>query len=259
MRELQVKIGEHNILFICHSPKIYEQIIRLFPLVSKGFFPNMVIHLFNNYGQPFNGYDVHLIKKNNKILFSRSDYLIETTADYSSSSIYGYDEMAFEHALLHLYSSYIVYHNWGLLIHSSCVLNNECAHIFTGRSGAGKSTIAALSRPRSLMSDEATLVKISSKGITVFDSPFRSDTLSDGKKEPIKLSSIQIIHQATYNKRISVRKADALITLLDKVFYWAHDSQETRRILKLLKELVEVTPVYDLYFQKKPTFWELIS
>lgn len=259
MRELHVRVGEHNVLFICSSQRIVQLITRIFPIISKDSDPNMVIRLIENYGHPFNGYYVEINKENNKILFSRSDYLIETTTDYSSSKIYGYDEMAFEHALLHLYSSYIVYHNWGLLIHSSCVLNSEKAHIFTGRSGAGKSTIATLSKPRSLMSDEATLVKITDEGILVYDSPFRSDTLSDGKNGPITLSSIQIIHQATYDNRITVSKADALITLLDKVFYWAHDPQETRQILKLLNQLVQEIPVFDLYFQKTPTFWELIS
>lgn len=259
MKELHVRVGEHNVLFICSSQRIVQLITRTFPIVSKNFDSNMVIKLIENYGHPFTDYHVEVKKENNKILFSRSDYLIESNADYSSSSIYGYDEMAFEHALLHLYSSYIVYHNWGLLIHSSCVLNNECAHIFTGRSGAGKSTIAALSKPRELLSDEATLVKINSEGITVYDSPFRSDTVSDGKTGSIPLSSIQFIHQAAYDKRMSVSKADALITLLDKVFYWAHDPQETRQILKLLNQLVQEIPVFDLYFQKTPTFWELIS
>lgn len=259
MRKLHVRIGEHNILFICSSQRISQLITRIYPIASKGSDFNMVIRLIENYGRPFDGYNINITKENHKILFSRSDYLIETTEDYTSSTIYGYDEMAFEHALLHLYSSYIVYHNWGLLIHSSCVLNSEKAHIFTGRSGAGKSTIAALSKPRSLMSDEATLVKINNEGITVYDSPFRSDTVSKGKNGPVTLSSIQIIHQANYDNRISVSKADALISLLDKVFYWAHDPEETRRILKLLDRLVKEIPVFDLYFQKKPTFWELIS
>ena len=51
---------------------------------------------------------------------------------------------------MNLYSSFIAYHNWGLLIHSSCVVNKGEAHIFSGHSGAGKSTAAKLSHPRDL-------------------------------------------------------------------------------------------------------------
>jgi hypothetical protein len=133
------------------------------------------------------------------------------------------------------------------------------AHIFSGQSGAGKSTAARLSQPRDLLSDEATLVKITQDAITVFDSPFRSEITAKGPKESVPLASIQILHQALQNKRANLKKADALLHLMDKVFYWAHSPKETKQILGLLKLLVDTVPVYELHFKKDPTFWELIS
>ncbi|MFT9597380.1 hypothetical protein [Mesobacillus sp.] len=220
---------------------------------------DMNVDIFDGFGTSFTDYHVKVQKDSSKITFKRSDYLIESTPDYTSATIHVHDELALKHALMNLYSSYIVYHNWGLLIHSSCAIENGKAQIFAGQSGAGKSTAARLSEPRALLSDEATIVKISENGITVFDSPFRSELPSTGYQQPRSLAGIQLLHQAESNRIEKMRKPDALLSLMDKVFYWSHDPVETQRIMGLLRTLVVKVPVYELYFRKDPTFWELIS
>ena len=217
------------------------------------------MEIIANYGLPFYDYNVAIKKDGSKVYFQRCDYLIESTPDYTSATIHVHDELALKHALMNLYSSYIVYHNWGLLIHSSCAIENGKAHIFAGHSGAGKSTAARLSEPRDLLSDEATIVKITEDEITVFDSPFRSELQSTGYQQSRPLGGIQLLHQAETNKLEKMRKPDALLSLMDKVFYWSHDPAETQRIMGLLRTLVEKVPVYELHFRKDPTFWELIS
>lgn len=217
------------------------------------------ISIHENYGKPFLDYKVDISKSSKNITFRRADYLIEATLDYKEVTIYVHDELALKHALMNVYSSYIVYNNWGLLIHSSCVLENKEAHIFTGHSGAGKSTVAKLSSPRVLLSDEASIVKVSNEGIKVFNSPFRSELEASGNERPSSLSSIHLLHQATHNSRKVKTKSDAYLELVDKIFYWSHSKEETQQVLNLLKMLVQQVPVYELHFQKNNTFWELIS
>jgi hypothetical protein len=249
--KVKIQLNEHDFLdFFQKSFTLTKQVPSLLDIhldIKKG------------YGVPFVNYDVQVTKRADTITFQRADYLIESTNDYSSAKIHAYNEFALKHALTNLYSSYIVYHNWGLLIHSSCVINNQVAHMFSGRSGAGKSTAAKLSTPRQLLSDEATLVRISPDEIMVFNSPFRSEIESNGRENPVPLKSIQLLKQALFNERNKIKKADALLELMDKVFYWAHTPEETRKILSLLRELVNQTPVFELNFQKNNTFWELIS
>ncbi|ESU32040.1 hypothetical protein G3A_12960 [Bacillus sp. 17376] len=252
-------IGEQTIQISVPSAK-YIKIQKLFNSInSTNQLTNIKVKIKFGYGESFTDYQVSIKKDANKITFRRSDYLIESTPDYTSATIHVHDELALKHALMNLYSSYIVYHNWGLLIHSSCVIEDGRAHIFAGHSGAGKSTAARLSEPRNLLSDEATIVKISEGEITIYDSPFRSELQSTGYQQPRPLSGIQLLHQADRNILEKVRKPDALLSLMDKVFYWSHDPAETQRIMGLLRTLVERVPVYELYFRKDPTFWELIS
>lgn len=260
MYRIQLKIGEHLIKITSESKAVMTMFrCNFYSLNYFDFTPDIAITIKNEYGSPFVDYDVTITKEENQISFARADYLINVDQDYKNATISIHNDLALKHALMNLYSSYIVHHNWGILLHSSCVLEEGKAHIFSGHSGAGKSTAAQLSYPRQLLSDEATILKITPEKIIVFDSPFRSELEGMRLDKSFKLGSIHILHQSLQNERTGLSKATALLNLIDKVFYWGHSPEETRRILSLLKTLVEKTPVYDLRFQKNNTFWEMIS
>jgi hypothetical protein len=261
MEQIYITIGEHLIQVKSASLHLINTFERNFQCITDAydFEPDLLIHLDAGYGVPFVDYEVAIIKEANRIIFRRADYLIKVDATYQNARISVYDEVALKHALINLYSSYIVYKNWGLLLHSSCVIENGKAHMFAGQSGAGKSTAAGLSYPRVLLSDEATLVKITANQITVFNSPFRSELAVSGTERCTPLASIQLLYQAQHNKRIPLAKSAGILQLMDKVFYWAHDPEESGRILGFMFELANAVPMYELYFQKNHTFWELIS
>jgi len=260
MHNLHFTIGEHHFFINTPSIKIKEFFRHNYllqnPTNSKS---DLSIYIEDGYGLPFIDYDVSVIKTHNEIIYKRADYLIKLDHSYNNAYLFIHDELALKHALMNLYSSYIVQQNWGLLIHSSCVINNGMAYIFSGHSGAGKSTVARLSSPRELLADEATIVKITSNDVVIFDSPFRSELNGKCFPSPYKLESINLLNQSLSNSRERLTRGNSLLHLMDKVFYWTESSTETRKIFKLLHLLVNQVPVYNLYFQKNNTFWEMIS
>jgi hypothetical protein len=261
MNILKTKIGDHFIHINYESTNLKNMFKKIFDshICTYSQEPDLVIKIEEGYGVSFQDYNVEIIKNHNQIHYRRADYLIEVDPDFKFATISVYNDFALKHALTNLYSSFIVHHNWGLLIHSSCVIEKDKAHIFAGQSGAGKSTAAKLSYPRDLLSDEATLVKITSEEIKIFNSPFRSELEADQFEGSVELASVQVLYQALQNKRTKIGKSDALLHLMDKVFFWPHSQEETRSILRLMTLLVKQVPVYELHFQKNNTFWELIS
>ncbi|MFD0829821.1 hypothetical protein ACT8ZR_30040 [Neobacillus sp. M.A.Huq-85] len=261
MNEIITKIGDHFIRISSESDRLAKFFQKNFN--SRVNIENqqidLVIIVKDGYGVSFINYEVEVTKQDDKILFRREDYLIKVDSDYKKAEIFVHDEFALKHALTNLYSSFIVYHNWGLLIHSSCVIEAGKAHIFAGQSGAGKSTAAKLSYPREILSDEATLVKITSNDITIYNSPFRSELEAEPIERISKLESIQLLKQSLHNNRIIIPSSDALIRLMDKVFFWPTCQKEIKTILRLLTSLVLNVHVYELHFQKNNTFWKLIS
>ena len=217
------------------------------------------VHVDWGWGKPFTSFDVDITRDAKWIVYNRGDYQVKIDSNYEHAIVSVHDAFALKHALMNLYSAVIVHLEWGLLIHSSCVVKGKGAYLFAGRSGAGKSTVAQLSSPSPLLSDEATIVKITASAVIVYDSPFRSDTIPDVMVEPCPLAAIHVIHQANYVRRSVKKKIEGIYDLMDKVFYWPHEATETAKILRLYDNLVANVPIYDLYFKKDKTFWEEIS
>lgn len=258
MLVIYTKVGEHFLQILCRSTNLVKFLESNYDLYTHAS-PDITIMLEDNYGIPFTDFNVDISVEETKICYRRSDYLIEVDTEFKHATVSVYDDFALKHAFTNLYSALILHDNWGLLLHSSCAVENNKAHIFSGQSGAGKSTAAKLSAPRELLSDEASIIKITSNEIKVYNSPFRSEMEPTGQGKPKSLASIQLLNQALENKRVRLKRSDALIQLMDKVFYWVHSPDETARIFGLLNKLVENIPVYELYFQKNNRFWELIS
>jgi hypothetical protein len=258
-----IRIAEHLVEIQTGSAWVYGWIDRKFthkaepPLDGQTLDLSLVIE--DGYGQPFVDFNVDIREEADAVVFDRPDYLIRFEYGFRRAHVSAYNSFALKHALMNLYSVFIVHHGWGLLVHSSCVEQDGRAWLFAGVSGAGKSTVARLSAPRPILSDEATVVKVEQGRVTVFDSPFRSELETPAVYGGFPLGGIQLLRQAVYNQRTPIRKADGVLQLLGKVFYWSYRKDETAKLFALCRELVNALPIFELHFQKNDTFWEEIS
>lgn len=259
MYDVFIEIGDHHFCFQSESESIRDYLQINFRLAEHPGVPDLIVFLEEGYGVPFVNWDVDAQESKNWIEYRRADYRLRVNYQKREAEVAVFDHYALKHCLMNLYSSYIVNSKWGLLIHSSCVLDGKNAFLFAGQSGAGKSTAAMLSKPRPILSDEATVVKIDRKHISVFDSPFRSDSVSSFTRKRAPLKGIQLLRQSSTIKRTKLGKSDSLLQLLDKVFYWPYCKEETEAIFSLCLEMANKVPVYELQFQKNPHFWEAIS
>lgn len=257
---IDTKVGEHHIRFFAEAKWVDAYIRAKFQVLeaSSGGEPDLEVELTGGYGGPFVSFDVAASVEAGEIFFRRADYLIRLSGDFRQAQVSVYDDFALKHALMNLYSSYIVHKGWGLLVHSSCVLEAGKAYLFAGHSGAGKSTVAWLSLPRQVLSDEATILKVEPDRVRVFDSPFRSGLEMPYHGGGCELAAIQFLRQSSEIKRITLGKSDALMELFGKIFYWPHMPGETLKIMKLFQHLIANIPAYELYFQKNDAFWKEI-
>lgn len=259
MSTLNVKIAEHNVKIQSESNLILNWIDKHFQRERSQNPIDLSINIKDGFGTPFTNYDVKIFSDSKYITYTRTDYEIKVNKKFRAANISIYNDFALKHALTNLYSAFIIHHEWGLLIHSSCVVQDNQAFLFTGQSGAGKSTVANLSSPRILLSDEATIVKINESEVKIFDSPFRSEILSSFKLHVCDPAGIYLLQQSLMVQYESIKKSDAMFVIMDKIFHWHHDTKETNKLLNMCKQLIEQLPIYNLYFQKNNTFWELIS
>lgn len=259
-----IQIAEHVIEVSTLDPAIHIWINEQFKVLSTEQWdemniPAMFIQIHMGYGAPLTSYEVDIVKEGERLGYRRDDFLLTTDNTYRRTELRVHDDLALKHGLMTLYSAFIVHYEWGLLIHSSCVVNGDSAYLFAGPSGAGKSTVAMLSKPRSILSDEATLIKIQHDQIMAYDSPFRSDSLSLYDQESKPLAGIHLLKQSINIQRNPIKPSEAVVNLIDKIFYWAYDPTETLKVLALTHALAKYVPSYELEFQNNDLFWERIS
>ncbi|WP_276353955.1 hypothetical protein [Cohnella caldifontis] len=194
------------------------------------------------------------------LTFTRADYRLAISADRREADIGFCDYFSLRTALLNWLSTVLTERRWGLIVHSSCVVNDGEAHLFTGYSGAGKSTVAALSRPRPLLADESSILQVPEVGrILVHDSPFRNDFPEPAGVSPVPLRAVYLLEQSTSVGKRRLRGSEAMLALFDKIVHWKYDNRLSAGLVRQCKTLVERVPVYVLEFQKNDRFWEVIS
>jgi len=259
----KIKIGDHFLLASTEHPSVNDWIRLHFKVIEPEHWdmtaPDLYIRISLGYGVPFESFDVQIRRDGDLIRYERADFLLETIDSYREAKLQAHDEIALKHGLMTLFSAFIVHHGWGLLVHSSCVVSNERAYLFAGPSGAGKSTVARLSHPREVLSDEATLIKIEPDRVLAYDSPFRSDSLSNYDKETRRLAAIHLLEQSLEIERTAIPMAETALRLMDKIFYWAHEPADTLKVLAMCRTLAKQVAGYRLKFQKNDLFWERIS
>lgn len=259
MAELNLHIAEHIFHVITYSPDVqsfYEQ--HYLQAQDSDAVPHMTIVVHDGYGSPFDNYDVEITSHEGMTVYARADYRMDVDNGFTRASLQVHDLFALKHAMMNLYSAFAAHHGWGLLIHSSCIMDREQAYLFAGPSGAGKSTVALLSRPRPVLADEAAIVKVGEGEAIIYDSPFRSDMGLPSRRQGIPLSAIQLLRQAPENRREPLSQMEGMMGVMDKVFFWSPNVASTQRVMGLCQRLATVVPIYELYFQKNDSFWEEI-
>lgn len=188
-------------------------------------------------------------------LYSGTYHIKRETGSASVHNSYGL--MAFIRLLI----SVIITDYGGLAIHSSCILKNSKAHIFSGSSGNGKSTIIKLTENPLVYSDEVTLVRKDKTGyFRVYHSPFRSEFFTEPLPPADKIAGIYFLRQDTGAYLEALSQTDALIRLLPNIFFPVKERNPyEKKIFQLCCDFIRQVKPMVMHFKKDNSFWRYID
>jgi hypothetical protein len=146
----------------------------------------------------------------------------------------------------------------GFLLHAATVIRNGKAYVFTGRSGAGKSTVASLSPKVNVLTDEISLLRRENGEWRAYGTPFWGEFRAAGSNTSAPVRGIFRLRQAAENRRTSLRPVEMIRTLLPNVLFFSSESEANRRLLEIVGRAAEEMPGYELAFRKDPAFWEVL-
>jgi hypothetical protein len=147
----------------------------------------------------------------------------------------------------------------GLIVHAASLMRRGRAFLFCGRSGAGKTTLARLSRDATLLSDELSIVRITDRGIHCHGTPFWGELARAGEDCAAPLRAIYFLRQGPRHAVEPVSPRAAVERLLPNVLFFAREPLLTARVFDLAATLVATVPCADLTFRLDAGFWEVID
>jgi hypothetical protein len=147
----------------------------------------------------------------------------------------------------------------GFLLHAATVVRDARAYVFTGRSGAGKSTIASLSPRGSVLTDEISLLRRCEGGWHAYGTPFWGEFRAAGSNRHFPVAGVYALAQSRVNRLEPFSRKQSLRSLLPNVLFFDTDRQLTDDLLQLVTAFTEQVSFQRLHFRRRPDFWEVVA
>lgn len=143
----------------------------------------------------------------------------------------------------------------GIIIHGCGIVDDKRGYLFVGESESGKSTIASLAGQRTVLSDEAIIIRKQSGNFKMYGMPWVKGIFGNGTAEP---DSIFFLRKDSHMELKSLTNAQSAIKLLSNRFY--SNKYMMEKVLELCVRICSKMPCYDMHFvPDKELIWRDIN
>ena len=163
-------------------------------------------------------------------------------------------------AVLRILHSLILAREGGFLVHAASAVRNGRAFLFSGLSGAGKTTMARLALPdTTLLSDEVSYVRREPEGYRAFGTPFSGELAKIGENISAPIGALYLLAKGPQNRIEPLATAEAARRLLENILFFAEDAELVKAVFAAACEFVSRVPVSRLTFVPDGRVWEMIG
>ncbi|MGH9775232.1 MAG: hypothetical protein ACRD50_09830 [Candidatus Acidiferrales bacterium] len=161
-------------------------------------------------------------------------------------------------SLLRILLSMVLLPSHGFLLHAATIVRKGQAYIFAGRSGAGKSTVAALSPPGSVLTDEISILRFIEGAWHAYGTPFWGEFRDAGANARVPVAGVYDLIKAPEESAQPLSVKKALLALLRNVMFFAPVKQQVDKLMRMLLQAAEQLPFYELRFRPDASFWGVV-
>jgi hypothetical protein len=146
----------------------------------------------------------------------------------------------------------------GLLVHAAGIARNEFGFLFSGHSGAGKTTVCRLSEEFTVLNDDLVILRPTESGWQISATPFTNPTQVRPGVGTVKLHQILHLKQAKRHELNEVPNAKAVADLITHVPVISQSPKLISMLVNRCAQVTQRTEVSELHFLPDRDFWKLI-
>ena len=163
-------------------------------------------------------------------------------------------------AVIRIVHTLLLSEHGGFLLHAASAVSNGKAFLFSGESGAGKTTISRLApADATLLTDEISYVRPGEQGYQAFGTPFKGEIEKPGENVAAPIGALYFLVQGAANRIDPLSNAEASRRLLRNILFFAEELELVRQVVDSACRFVTQVPCSQLTFVPDPGVWELIQ
>lgn len=152
-----------------------------------------------------------------------------------------------------------IFYIGGFMLHAAGVVRDQLGYIFTGYSGAGKTTVCRLSEGCTVLNDDMVILSPADSGWQISATPFTNPTQVRPGSGSAPLHQILFLKQDKDHHLEDILNSKAIAELLTHVPVISISSQHTSSLVNRCEDIILKTPVNELHFLPDKGFWELLD
>jgi hypothetical protein len=147
----------------------------------------------------------------------------------------------------------------GFLLHAASAIRNGKAFLFSGVSGAGKTTLARLAPPDSiLLTDEISYIRPQGGAYRACGTPFAGELARLGENATAPITKLFFLAKGPENCVETVATSNALRMLLRNILFFADDSDLIQSVFRSAWDFLAHVPAAWLRFYPDGRVWDLL-
>ena len=172
-------------------------------------------------------------------------------------------------SVLRVVHSLILAERGGFLLHAASALSEGRAYLFSGVSGAGKTTMTRLApEDVTLLTDEVSYVRPENVGTgsedgvssyRAFGTPFAGELAKAGENCSAEIGSLFFLEKGPENRIEEMPPAEAVRRLMRNILFFAEDARLVEKLLASACDFVSRVPVRRLTFYPDRKVWETVQ
>ena len=203
--------------------------------------------------------DVRVTLDSGRWLMERGDFRAEWNPSTARGRIQQTINPYSLDSVLRIVHTLLLAQRGGFLVHASSAVRNGRAFLFSGISGAGKTTMARLAPPdASLLTDEVSYVTRHDGRYFAAGTPFFGELARVGENLRAPIDAVYLLAKGPQNKIEPIVGAAAVRGLLENILFFARDSEFVKLVFDAAVDFVCRVPVRRLTFMPDARVWELI-